>query len=595
MSQPATEFEPAVATMLDRYAPVYDGDGDWDALVRRARGRRPGSRLVLAAAALVGAALLLGVATPLGGAFAQAVGDFSRWLAGTPGTPVSDDEQRAFDEANARSWLGFPGSPKLRRLIQTELDGLRYELVGFRSAGSLCIRVKVGGEVDASRLTCAPVDDLRQDDVPVRVLLADWGVGKGEKTETVGFDTYTSSRAQVTAGIAADGVRAIELVDDQGSHRVDAISNAFLYVADRPEVGQRVTHVRAEIDGGRTIGVPFTVPPHGAGGGFGGAAGKPGGPANVERVVERGTIGWVDRREERGEPLGEAMRDKVSMFRDVDFGRIVAPNPDDPKRVAITVGKGGIDPAAGARPMLCETLLGNDGTAAGGCLDPTFSQAPFSFGYTVTGAGDQYATFAGVASDDVARLELYTATGNRIDVALRDNAYLAEVALARLPAKLVAYDTSGRVIGIEETPREQGPVHVLPQTIVELSAGVPAVGTLELRANRTREGGECWFVRGTGDVSVRAGSCTPKEWTVAPVQVGAIPDPAVFVYGRVRDDVDELVLRFADGTTTSIEPGKRGYVLEALPERQRTTGHELVEIVGRGAGGRVVARQRLGG
>jgi hypothetical protein len=96
--------------------------------------------------------------------------------------------------------------------------------------------------VNARRLTCAPVDELRHDDVPVRVLLADRGVGTGDKRETLGFDTYTSARAQVTAGIAADGVQAIELVDDHGSHSVDAISNAFLYVAERPEVAAGDAH-----------------------------------------------------------------------------------------------------------------------------------------------------------------------------------------------------------------------------------------------------------------------------------------------------------------------------------------------------------------
>ena len=47
--------------------------------------------------------------------------------------------------------------------------------------------------------------------------------------------------------------------------------------------------------------------------------------------------------------------------------------------------------------------------------------------------------------------EIFTATGDRIPVPLRDNAYLIEVAFARFPAKVVAYDAEGRVIGIERT------------------------------------------------------------------------------------------------------------------------------------------------
>src|SRR6266542_5327420 len=91
----------------------------------------------------------------------------------------------------------------------------------------------------------------------------------------------------------------------------------------------------------------------------------------------------------------------------------------------------------------------------------------------VTGAGDQYTTFAGVVIDGVARVELFTATGNRIEVPLRDNTYLVDVALARLPAKMVAYDSEGRVIGIQETPRDEGPARVTPRVIRDLTATVP--------------------------------------------------------------------------------------------------------------------------
>ena len=77
------------------------------------------------------------------------------------------------------------------------------------------------------------------------MLLADWTVGRGDKTAKVGFDTVHSARAQVTVGIAADGVRSVELVDDQGSHQVPVVLDAFIYVAERPEVGQRVTQIQA--------------------------------------------------------------------------------------------------------------------------------------------------------------------------------------------------------------------------------------------------------------------------------------------------------------------------------------------------------------
>jgi hypothetical protein len=567
MSDAQVEFHTAVARALERYAPLVTDRGDWAEALHRAKGPRRQRRAVLSLAAVSGATLLLALATPLGGAIRQAVSDFSDWVAGTPGTPVSDEEQKEFDEENARSWIAFPGSPKLRRLIRTEVDGVTYDLVGFRSAGSLCIRIRASGAEQASRLTCAPVDELRHDDVPVRVLLADWGVGRGDKREEIGFTTYTSSRAQVTAGIAADGVEAIELVDDHGTHRVAATANAFLYVADRPDVGERVSQVRAEISDGGTVVVPFSISSFGPAPGFGGAGGEPGGPTKVEREVHGGTVGWIERREPRGEPFDKSMHDRVG-FSHIEFGRLLTPDPGSAKRVAVTIGERHTPvPNVAGAPVLCTTVISR-GLAGGGCMgvDHMFETGPFTFGYSTHGVGDQYATFAGLASDDVAQLELYTATGNRITVPLRDNAFLADVAIARLPAKMVAYDAQGRVIGIQKTGRDEGPARIIPGSIVDLKATVAGVGTVELRANKTREGGECWEARGTGSAKANTGSCVPKDWTFAPMRLGWLPDPAVFLFGRVRDDIRRITLRYADGATSEVVPGARGYLLSLIPE-----------------------------
>jgi hypothetical protein len=548
--------------------------------------------------ASVAAAVVVATATPLRGAIANVLSDFSTWIAGTPGTPASEKEQHAFDEANARSWVAFPGSPKLRQLIHLEADGVAYDLVGFRSGGSLCIRVTATGTADGSRLTCAPIEELRQDDVPVRVLLADWGVGRGDKEATIGFDTYHSSRAQITAGIAADGVDAIDLSDDHGRHRVAVQSNAFLYVAERPEVGQHVSEIRADLAGGRSVDIPFTTVAWGPAPGFGGAAGEPQGPTKVDRVVHGGTVAWIDQRENRGDELDARVRERVRSFRfsHFEFARLLTPDPGSAKRIAVTVGRlEHPPPNFPPHQVVCAWVIEHDGAAGGGCgtLAELFARTPFTGGYSVSGRGDQYATFAGLASDDVARLEIFTATGNEIDVPLRDNVFLAEVALARLPAKMVAYDDHGRVIGIETTPREERPQHPLPGEIVHLTATADGIGTLELRANKTREGGECWAVRGSGAVAVNAGACVGTSWTYAPLRLGTVPDPPVFLYGRVRGDVGRLTLRYADGGTSDVSPRDGGYVLIALPANHRSSDYQLVEIIGRDIHGRVIARIHL--
>ena len=597
MSGAQLEFEPAIADALEQYAPVGFDDGDWQALLRSAR-RPKRRRLTFAFVAFVGMAAFLAAATPLGGAIANAFSDFSAWLAGTPGTPASEEEQRAFDEANARSWVAFPGSPTLRQLIRREADGITYDLMGFRSGDRLCIRVTASGDAEATRLTCAPIDELRQDQVPVRVLLADWGVGRGDKEETIGFDTYHSDRGQVTAGIAADGVAAIDVVDDEGEHRVTTQSNAFLYVAQRPEVCQRVTKVRAELDDRRVVDVPFASVACGPGPGFGGTAAEPGGPTKAERVVRGGTVGWIERREGRGEPISAALRERLARMRfgNLEFARLLAPDPASAKRVVVTIGElEQPPPNFAAKPVVCTTLISHEGDIGGGCspLGKMFDRAPFTFGYSVSGAGDQYATFAGLASDDVARLKIFTGTGSTVDVPLTGNVFLAEVALARLPVKMVAYDAQGEVIGIETTPRDEGPQRVLPTATVHLRETADGVGTLELKANKTREGGECWAIRGSGGITVNAGACIGKTWSYAPLRLGTIPDPPVFVYGRVRSDVRRLTLRYADGSSDEVEPRHRGYILLAVPETHRNANDQLVEIVGRSANDEIIGRLRL--
>lgn len=587
------ELDAPVARMLDRYAWPPSRESDWTDVLRRAGLEKPArSRRVLVLAAALAALLALAVATPLGGAIRRSVSDFSDWLTGTPGTPVSVEEQQAFEESNQKSWASFPGSPQLRRLVRAEIDGVTYDLLGFRSGNALCIRLVAAGEARGSTLMCAPVNELRHDDGPVRVLFADAPFGRGEKRATVGFTEYRAARAQVTAGIAADGVDVVELVDAQGAHEVRVRSNAFLYVAERPDVGQRVTHVRARRADGRTVGIPFAVSSHGSTPGYATAAGEPGGPTVVERVVEGGTIDWVLGREPRGEPLDDELKERIHMLHDADFGRVITPDPGSSKRVAITFDRENTMRLGPGGPGIGYSVISGGGASGSRLpLENMFPRGPFSFSYGSMGAGDQYATFAGLASDDVARLEIFTATGNRIDVALKDNVYLAEVAIARFPAKLVAYDAQGRVIGIEETFRDEGPFTVVGPPILNLEASARRT-RLSMRVHRTEEGGECWFARATGAEQLNSSSCTPRDWRHAPLRVGIIGDPPLFLYGRAREDMVRIEVRFRDGKVLTFVPEPRGYVLEPV-EPAQWRPDAVKEIVGLDLEGDVVSRQRI--
>ena len=591
-----SEFSPAVAELLDHHTPLPEADPDWESLRLHdsTAPRRSRRRLAALAIALAAMVIGLGVVTPLGGAVRTRLGDFSAWLQGIPGEPVSEEEQRAFDQANEQSWGSFPGSPQLRQLAEVDADGASYRLIGFRSEGSLCLRIVASGRARGSTLTCAPVSDLRNDEAPARVLVADWGIGQGAKKKQIGFDTYTSAHAQVTAGIAADGVAALELVDDRGTHRIRTRSNAFIYVAERPEVGQRVTHVRAALTDGRLIGIPFATSPIGPTGDLASESGEPGGPTRVERLVHGGRIGWVERQEERGEPLGELRDRPPPQFGQAEFGRLLTPDPSSSKRIAVFQSRGSAPGRTGPGASLCVYLVTRGGTG-GGCnaLENPFPRAPFSFGWSTMGAGDQFATFSGIASDEVARLEAFTGTGNAIPVRLADNTFLVEISLARFPVKLVAYDREGRVIGIEQTPRREVTGRVIEPPVFERTLDIPDVGTLTMRGNRTEDGGRCFFLRGTEALRTNSSGCAPRDWRNAPIRVSPVGDPFAAAAGLARNDVARVVFRYADGREVSLTPDENGYVLAALVPELRAPQKELVEIRGHGADGTIIVRERL--
>lgn len=573
---------------LDRL-PVDVGEPDWaDVLARARRGSR--RRLVVIAGA-VGAAALLAVATPLGRAVATGVGDFSAWLTGQPGEPVSAEEQRAFDEANARSWLGFPTGTELRRLATAEAAGTEVELLGFRAGETLCLRVVARGEGRGTAQSCAPLRELRTGDALVHVLLVDRGFGRGAKREWYGTDRVGSALVQVTAGIAADGVRSVELTDDGGRHDVPVTSNSFLYVAGEPEVGQRVRAVSAETAAGM-VPVRVATAPFGFGGGLPRSGAAPG-PDKVERVVDGGSIGWLERREPRGEPIDVVPgRMRRHLSRNMVFGRVLAPSSDPTLRIALTLNVGRqavsqLDPSG-----VCAWLLTRGG-GGGGCSprDDLFARGPITLSTTLASGSQAFLTANGLVSDDVERLVVFVTGGGEYDLPFADNVYVARLARADLPARIVAYDSDGKVIGfapIQDFGRE-GAVPARGRATSLLQAESPNGSTAELLVGPSTSGGECMYIkhRGTPATGTMT-SCTAPDWKRYPVLLNTYGDPGEFVMGQVRPDLTRVEIGYADGRTTSVTP-TRGYVLYAVPAEHIARGKEALTATGYDRDGKRVA------
>lgn len=574
---------------------AVDARPDWDEIVARAGPRRePAMRRWLVAAAVAAAASVLAIATPLVAAIANGFDDFSAWLTGKPGAPVSQTEQREFEAKHVRSWLGFPDGIELRRLITRRHGTITVELFGFRSgASALCLKAVVKGELRASTLRCAPFAELQREGAPVRVVVVDEGFGKGEKFAWYGIHRVHSTALQITAGIAADGVRSVVLEDGAGRHGVAARSNAFLYVAESPAVGQRVKRIWARTPGG-LVRVPFAPAP------FGFVGGVPGGRAPaappVERTLSEGRIGWLDRRVTRGQALDvlPARLGRISGRRgrgNVVFGRVLSPDPDRPLRLVVTLNShrpGG--PVAG----LCTWLVTRRG-GGGGCSSypGVFQRALITTSLSGDGSAG-FVTVSGLASDHVARVEALLADGESADLPLLDNAFAVDLPRASLPTRLVAYDAEGRVIhagaargfffgGVPAPARGRATslfrVSGPDGTHAELFVG-PATG-----------GGECVFIKHFFDRTHRGVgiNCNRRNWTGPAVQLNSQSSPPRFIGGRVRSDVKRLRIRFADGSTTTLRP-KRGYVLYATSRRNLVPGAEAVSAEGVRADGTVAGR-----
>jgi hypothetical protein len=546
----------------------------------------------VAAAALAACAAVV-AATPLGAAIGRTLGDFSAWITGTPGTPVSTAEQEAFQRANARSWAAFAPDAELHRLLETTTSGTRFTLYGFRSGSALCLRLVAAGAVSATSTRCAPVHELQTADEPALVVAADEPVGStNAPADASGYvpDVYTA-----TFGIASDGVRQVELVADDGTHAAAVAGNAFLYVADHPKLGTRVRSVEAVAADGSRVSLPFESSPFGMLDLPPAPGGRAQGPSRVERRLDGGSIGWVERLEPRGRPLPAELLERTatmqSHMRAGDASPLLArelqPDPGDPLRIGIV--------ALPHRGLCWYTI--EAGGIGGTCtqLAEVFADAPFTIGLEGSGPS-QFSLLAGLASDDVAAMKVFLASGAVVEVALRDNAYVARVARSDFPIRVVAYDRDGKVVGLRTFASDGMTSAAPPQARTSVREVLRVTGdggaTAVLRAGDAVGGYRCWSIDISGGSS--EGGCTPWPPTGGPtLQLGATRSGAdVFLTGTVAPAVETVRLAFGDGRVAAVRP-VAGIVVYAIPADELRDGKAFVALHGLDAAGREIAAQGI--
>jgi len=180
------------------------------------------------------------------------------------------------------------------------------------------------------------------------------------------------------------------------------------------------------------------------------AASMPG-PKRIERRVPNGTIAWLFHHDQRGQSLANAhiaIGSTVGAhWQPVRFARVLTPDRASKAKVVVSlIGKRGRN--------ICMTVFlpksGIGGCAIGLLLKP-FSEMTGS-GIDIAGVGGGV-ILAGLASDAVARMEVFLPHGRHRPVPLEDNAFFVSVRATDLPANLVAYDKNGLIIGTNGTTR----------------------------------------------------------------------------------------------------------------------------------------------
>jgi len=589
-----TSSEETIRSVLTRTVPLPPDSGrNWDDVVARsaATARIVRARRLVYAVVLAATVATVIAITPLGAVIARGFGDFSGWLSGQAGHPASTREQQTFAQESRHSWVQFPKTPALRSLITASRDGVRYELFGYRTGGSYCLRLVASGAARSRYTSCALRSDLTARSAPVLPVLVDAPIN-GKIAGRI------SERASVSFGITSDGVAGVRARTKSRGLKGIVAGDSFLIVYVLPRVGERTRSISASDPNGDVAAIPFAQAPFENDLGPG-TARRPLGPWKLERFVKGAKISWLEKREPRGRAVPERLlrATRVLPLSAPTFERLLAPDPNGTKRLIVSLRKNGY-------VCLDEVSAGSIGGSCGP-LKQLFSDnwiGAFGAGSMGGGlGGSQYMTNVGLVSDDVVRMTLFLATGERIAVPVKDNAFGVDVARTAYPIRLVAYDRDGLVIGINTIPDLAGGSAGKPAKDAAWKPAFhvrsPGGETRTLSLVRSTTGGLCWkatpFVIGRGSGTP---PLCPDEYSWEyrpPVSLPSeVTGKSMFFYGRVAPFVVRVAFHLVNGEIVSVIP-RHGYVLMAVGGPTKAQPRPVRMIVGFDKNGKEVGREDL--
>jgi hypothetical protein len=417
----------ALQAAIARLAPQVDGVPEWDDVVRRAGVSQ---RLGWKVAAVI-AALLLATGI-VAGAFAKGVlssslDRLSSWVGDQPGEPAPE-QQAAFDKENAASYAQFPSGTRVGRLLRFDFHGRTHDLLGFRDGPNLCLRVVPPLDPStAAAPECVPQPLLAHVGDPVAIVGG--RVRQGLPAATVVY------------GLAADSVQSIDVLEQGALLGTAAVrNNAFvLATRDRPRAEDEPpdTNIVLRVygpDGSVDVPAPAFFSRHHA------ELGDLPGPVGVDTTFQPGSVGWLERREPRGEPFTWPYDSPDRIL----YSRVLTPDPTSSFRLALAYGE---DPdwqkngrwycVAWFWPLLPDS-------PSRGCARVDIVSTGLMLEGTSPIVGS-FTHYVGIAADEVARIAIFYEGGSVQRVPVNDNVFSFYVATNR-SSKLVAYSDAGQVI-----------------------------------------------------------------------------------------------------------------------------------------------------
>jgi hypothetical protein len=395
--------------------------------------------------------------------------------------------------------------------------------------------------------------------------------------------------------VLADGISRIDVTHQTpASTHVFIGGDAFLAVSPRLSPFNATTAITA-IAGTTRAAVPFAPQPTPYRFGPPPTLSRPSpvGPSTVQRTVKGGGISWFAHRQPHGQPVPAHLHGALTDKANTIFARMLTPDPSIPERVLVSLrpaGKAYFGGRLRNNRQVCAELVGGR-YVGGGCWPAgrLFTTAPFTAVVTQQ-FGGQVVAITGIASDQVTRMTLYSATGVKQQVPLHDNAYIALATLADYPIRLATYDNAGLVIGIKtfegdlNTPviAEPAPGARWQRVLTNPTGSVYTV--------RSTSGGTCAGFRESSNAATWRcdQAITANELALSTTS----DDKQSVILGRVGANIARIRIRLRNGRTITLTPA-HSYILQQLPHVSRDPSAGVADVQGVDSTGRIVAHQHF--